>query len=115
MILTSNSNLYVRHPVVFIVKQTTFVPPNTSEQMIRLMSSDLRHPVYAAYTTAYLFVSYFPKIFDFNITFILHVTESLITSAVVLNIQHFIARLRQRALFRASCEMAFRSITRRLT
>ena len=112
IILTSNSNLYVSHPVVVIVKRTIFVPPNTTEQMIRLVSSDLRHPVY---NTAYLFVSHFPKIFDFNITFILRVTESLITSVVVLNIQHFMARLQQRALFRASCQMAFRSTTRRLT
>ena len=53
--------------------------------------------------------------FDFSITFILRITESLITFVVVLNIQRFMARLRQKALFRATRQMAFRSTTRRLT
>jgi len=62
LILTSNSNLYVRHPVVFIVKQTTFVPPNTTEQMIRLVTSEFCATICNIYYRIFILL-YFPKIF----------------------------------------------------
>ena len=55
MILTSTSNLYVSHPVVSIVKQTTFVPPNTTEQTIRLVSSDFCATLYTQYILPHIY------------------------------------------------------------
>jgi len=63
MILTSNSNLYVSQPVLFIVKQTTFVPPNTTEQMIRLMSSDFCPTLYTQYILPHIYSIIFAEDF----------------------------------------------------